>query len=238
MTRFRPGLWPTLLTLPALAILLGLGVWQLQRLEWKENLIARVEARMDQAPIALPEQLSGGESLTYTPVTLEGRYLHGRELYWGSRLRDGEVGFHVVTPFELADGRQVLIDRGWVPPDRKAPETRSDGLIEGRQRIEGVLREGGWSGFPGFAPANDAEGNLWLWPELEAMAEAAGLARPVTAVYIDAAAGQHPGNYPVGGRTRVEFKNDHLSYAVTWFGLAAGLAAVYLIFGLRRERER
>ena len=237
MTRFRPGLWPTVLTLPALAILIGLGVWQLQRLDWKENLIARVEERMAQAPVSLPEGLSEGEDLEYTPVVVEGRYLHERELYWGSRLRDGVVGFHVVTPFELVDGRQVLIDRGWVPRDRRDPETRGDGLVEGRQRVEGVLREGGWSGFPGFAPANDPDGNLWLWPDLEAMAEAAALENPVTGIYIDAAAGQHPGAYPVGGRTRVEFKNDHLSYAITWFGLAAGLAAVYLIFGLRRARE-
>ena len=140
----------------------------------------------------------------------------------------------MVTPFELADGRQLLIDRGWVPRDRKDPETRPESLVEGRQRIEGLLRIGGWSGFPGFAPANDAAGNLWLWPELGAMAEAAGLSRPVTGVYLDAAAGQHPGDYPEGGRTRIEFKNDHLSYAITWFGLVAGLTAVYLLFGLRR----
>lgn len=237
MTRFRPGLWPTLLTLPALAVLLGLGIWQLQRLEWKENLIARVEERLTQAPIALPEEFSEPEDLTYTPVVVEGRYLHDRELYWGSRLRDGEVGYHVVTPFELADGRQVLIDRGWVPRDRRDPKARRDGLVEGPQRIEGVLREGGWSGFPGFAPANDPDGNLWLWPDLPAMAESAGLARPVIAVYLDAAANQHPGDFPVGGRTRVAFKNDHLSYAITWFGLAAALGAVYLLFGLRRGRE-
>jgi surfeit locus 1 family protein len=233
---FRPGLWPTVLTLPALAILLGLGVWQLQRLEWKENLIARTEAQLSQAPIALPEELSDTEALSYMPVAVEGRYLHGRELYWGSRVRNGVVGLHVVTPFELTDGRQILIDRGWAPPDRRDPETRREGQPVGEVRIEGVIREGGWSGFPGFAPANDAAGNLWLWPELPAMAEAAGLERPVTEVYIDAAAGQHAGEFPIGGQTRVTFKNDHLSYAITWFGLAAGLAAVYLIFGLRRGR--
>lgn len=218
-------------------MLLGLGVWQLQRLEWKEDLIARIEARLDQAPIALPEAFSEAADLTYMPVAVEGRYLHERELYWGSRLRDGELGFHVVTPFELTDGRQVLIDRGWVPRDRKDPETRREGLIEGCQRIEGLLRKGGWSGFPGFAPANDPDANLWLWPDLDAMAAAAGLSRPVTGAYIDAAAGQHPGDFPEGGRTRVAFKNDHLSYAITWFGLAAGLAAIYLLFGLRRGKD-
>lgn len=237
MTRFRPGLWPTLLTLPALAVLLGLGVWQLQRLEWKEDLIARTQARLAETPAALPEDLSDPESLAYTPVVVEGRYLHGRELYFGSRVRDGVVGYHVVTPFELVDGRQLLINRGWVPPDHRDPEARPGGLPEGRVRIEGVLREGGWPGFPGFAPANDSEGNLWLWPDLPAMAETAGLARPVTTVYLDSAAGQHPGAYPIGGQTRLTFKNDHLQYALTWFGLAGALAAVYLIFGLRRSRD-
>lgn len=234
MPRFHPGLWPTLLTLSALAILLGLGVWQLQRLEWKEALIAQTQARLAQAPAALPESLSAPQELAYQPVVVEGRYLHDRELYFGSRVRDGQVGLHVVTPLEMADGRQILIDRGWVPPDRRDPASRAAGQLEEQVRIEGLLRSGGWSGYAGFAPANDPQANLWLWPDLPAMAAAAGLENPVTEVYLDAAAGQHAGDYPIGGQTQVTFKNDHLQYALTWFGLAAVLAAIYLIYGLRR----
>ncbi|MEX0922062.1 MAG: SURF1 family protein [Rhodovibrionaceae bacterium] len=235
MTAFRPGFWPTVFTLLCLAVLLGLGAWQLQRLEWKEALIAQTGERLAQPPGTLPESFPQPQDLAYLPIAVEGRYLHDRELYFASRVRDGQVGLHVVTPFALADGRQILIDRGWVPPDRRDPASRAAGQIGGQVRIEGLLRSGGWSGFAAFAPANDPQANLWLWPDLPAMAAAAGLENPVTEVYLDAAAGQHVGDYPIGGQTQVTFKNDHLQYALTWFGLAAVLAVIYLIYGLRRR---
>ncbi len=221
--------------LAALALLVGLGVWQLQRLEWKQGLIARLEERTSAPPLGLDEALAAGvEAAEYRPVTVEGRYLHDRELHVLSRTLDGEVGQHVVTPFRLDDGRTLLIDRGWLPETHLDPDSRAEGLPRGRVVQTGLLRRGGWQGSSWFRPVNKPEANQWLWLDLPRMAEAAGLERPVTGFYLSALPGQHAGEWPVGGRTRVALKNDHLSYAITWFGLAGALLAVFLLWRRRR----
>lgn len=225
--------WPIILT--ALAILVGLGVWQLQRLAWKEDLIARLEARTAAAPVPLPATLPADLSeLEYRPIRVEGRYLNDRELRLVLRTRDGQVGLHIVTPFRLTDGRTILIDRGWIPRDAEAPQARRAGLIEGATTQVGLARLGGWQGSSWFEPANDPAGNQWLWLDLPAMAEAADLERPVTGLYLSALPDQHAGAWPVGGRTRVALRNDHLEYALTWFALAAVMLVVFLLWRRRR----
>lgn len=228
--------WPVVLA--ALAVMVGLGVWQLQRLAWKQGLIARLEQRTAAAPVPLPPGLDASdpaaiEALEFRPVEVTGRYLNDRELHLLARTRDGEVGQHVVTPFRLADGRTLLIDRGWVPADAVEPAARQDGLLEGEATQVGLLRRGGWQGSDWLRPTNKPQANQWLWLDLPAMAEAAGLERPVTGFYLSALPGQHPGRWPEGGRTRVQLKNDHLQYALTWFSLAVVLLVVFLVWRRR-----
>ncbi|MEX0758518.1 MAG: SURF1 family cytochrome oxidase biogenesis protein, partial [Tistlia sp.] len=150
-----------------------------------------------------------------------------------SRTREGVVGLHLVTPFRLADGRTLLIDRGWLPPEALAPESRPESLLEGEVSQVGLVRLGGWSGSAWLEPTNDPAGNRWLWLDLPAMAAAAGLERPITDFYLAALPGQHPGIWPEGGRTRIAISDNHLEYALTWFALAVVLLAVFLVWRRR-----
>lgn len=236
--RFRPRLWPTLVTLAALAGLVALGTWQVQRLHWKEALIAELDARMRAPPAALPAEIADPAALEYRPVRLVGRFLHGKELYLGARAREGRVGFHVVTPMELEDGRVVLVDRGWVPPERKAPATRTEGQVAGRVTLVGLPRRGGWKGLDLFRPDNQPERNLWLWMDLPAMAARAGLSGVVTELYVEAGPAPNPGGLPIGGQMRVELRNDHLQYAMTWYALAVALLVIYVLHQSPVQAER
>ncbi len=235
--RFRPTLWATVAVLPALAILVGLGVWQLQRLEWKNDLIAEMRSRMAAPAIDLPKPLTDLDGLRFRRIELTGEFLHERELYRRAQALRNTRGAFVITPMALTDGRRILVNRGWVPLDRLDPATRPDSLVEGRVAIEGVLRLGGWKGSDWFRPANDPAANSWLWMDLPRMAETAGLSNPVTEAYVDAARNQTPGDYPVGGQTRVNLRNEHLEYALTWFALAFGLLAVYVLYHWRPARS-
>lgn len=234
--RFRPRFWTTLATLPVIALLIGLGVWQLQRLAWKNELIAEMQARMDPPAMALPEPLPADlDGLRFQRVELTGRYRHDRELYRKAQPLKNTRGAHVITPMELADGRQILVNRGWVPLTKLEPAKRPDSQPEGELTIDAIVRRGGWDGFSWLRPANEPAANTWLWMDLPRMAEAAELSTPVTRIYVDAVEGATPGQWPIGGQTRVNLRNDHLNYALTWFALAVGLAVIYVVFHLRRE---
>lgn len=235
--RFRPALWPTLFTLPALAALLGLGTWQLYRLDWKTDLIAEREARGTAPAIVLPREIADPRALEFRRVRLAGRFLHEAEMYLSGRTFKGQVGVHVATPMVLADGRGLLVDRGWVPMARKDPASRAEGQPEGLVVVEALLRTGGWKGSAMFRPDNRPEDNTWFWVDPEAMAARAGLKNPVTAVYAAAGPAENPGGLPVGGQTRVNLRNDHLQYAITWYALAVALVVIYVLFHLRHRPE-
>jgi len=235
--RFRPRLWPTLTALAAVAVLAGLGTWQLQRMAWKETLIATIEARAAQLPIALPAVIADPAALEFVPVHLRGRFLHDSELYLGARMHNGMAGVHVITPFVLDDGRTLLVDRGWVPGAQRAPETRAAGQVAGVVTVDGQIRTGGWKGYDLFRPANQPAERTWLWMELPAMAARAGLDAPVTSVYVVAGPAENPGGVPIGGVGRPELRNDHFGYAMTWYALAAALLVVYAVHQGRPRDE-
>lgn len=219
------------------AILIGLGVWQLQRLEWKTTLIANLEQRTSAAPITLNEALADPQASQYRQVRVTGRWLHEREMRLLARTYRGEPGLHIVTPLALSDGQRLLIDRGWVPLSHEAPALRSDGQPQGIVTVVGLARLGGWDGRDFLRPENDPAENAWLWMDLPTMTEAAGLSQPVTQLYLAALADQHSGRYPIGGQTRVELENSHLQYAITWFVLAAAAVAVFLLSQRRRQDD-
>lgn len=227
-------------------ILVGLGVWQVQRLQWKEALIGRVESRLDAAPVAAPAPdawagLDVAEA-EYTPVTVSGRYLNDREAHVVFTLVEpkgpaGGIGYMVMTPFETDGGWIVYVNRGFVPLEAREPSARAGSLIEGEATVAGLLRQPYVP--PWFVPADDIVANQWFSRNPAAFAAAAGLPADKVAPYIiDAFADPDlAGGLPQGGETIVTFTNNHLQYAVTWFGLAAALAGVLFAF-LRPRRQR
>ncbi len=230
--RFRLTLVPTLVTVPAVLAMLGLGTWQVERLEWKRELIASRTAHVTAPPIALPEAGADGAELEFHRVRLTGAFLHDREMYLGARSLNGNVGYHVVTPLERNDGSHVLVDRGWVPLERKAPETRPLGQLQGQVTVEGVIRTGGRKGR--FVPDNVPEENFWFYVDVAAMAAHAGLGA-LPPFYVEAVAADVPGGLPIGGQARINIPNDHLEYAITWYALALALVVIYLLYHRVKE---
>lgn len=224
---FRPRLVPTLFTVPAVLILIALGIWQVQRLHWKEGLIAQRDAAVAAPPIAPPQSFDAARSLEFHHIVAEGVFRNDKELYLAASSDSGEAGYQVVTPLVMSDGRTMFVNRGFVPSELKDPSKRAAGELTGTQRVVGLLRLPSQTKPSFFLPDNRPDLNLWFWVDLPAMAKAAGVADPVP-FYVDADKTPNPGGWPKGGITRLDLPNDHLQYAITWFGLAA---AVTVSFG-------
>jgi surfeit locus 1 family protein len=232
---FRPTFWPTVVTVPAILVMIGLSVWQVQRLQWKEDLIAERTARTTADPIALPPAGADVAALEFRKVAVTGSFDHAHEFYLAARSQNGNIGYWIVTPLKSETGDTVLIERGWVPENKKLPETRAEGQRGGTVTLSGFIRLPQVKTF--FQPDNEPQKNIWFYLSPAEMAQAAGI--PVrTDFYLDADAAANPGGFPIGGQTRINLPNDHLQYAITWGLLALALAAVYVIFHLKLERER
>lgn len=228
--------WPSFFALLAFLLLLGLGTWQVQRLGWKERLIAARHAAVTAPPIPLPRSLEAAQGLEYRHVSATGSFVNDRELFLGATDEDGHAGYHVITPLRLADGAVLLVDRGFIPEDRKAPVSRAEGELQGTVTVTGLIRLAPAAKPAWFLPDNSVERNYWIWVDIPAMAKAARLDR-VLPFYIDADATPNPGGLPIGGQTRLELPNNHLQYAITWYALAAALAVIYILFIRRRRAE-
>jgi surfeit locus 1 family protein len=216
----------------ALAVLIGLGVWQLQRLQWKEGLIAEIESRTEAPPVSLAQTVAlarTGDDVSYLRVRAEGRFDHDKERYFFTSV-DGNVGWHVITPLTTPTGESVLVDRGFVPDALRDPATRPQGRIEGTVTVIGLARPSEVQGR--FVPDNEVERNRWFWRDLPAMARSifpAG-APNLAPFFLDAEKSEVPGGWPLGGQTRLDIPNDHLQYAITWFAIAFCLIVIYLIY--------
>lgn len=228
IARFRPGLVPTLFTLVTVLVCAGLGVWQLERLHWKRNLIAAREAALAAPPVAPPRSLAEAAAVEHRRVTAEGEFLHDREILRVAAGQTGGSRFDVLTPLRQADGRIVFVDRGLIPVDLKDPAKRAAGQPGGLVRVTGVLRLPPAEKPSWFLPDNKPERNLWFWIDLPAMAAAARLPA-VAPFYIVADATPNPGGWPKGRDVTEPLPNNHLQYAITWFALAIAALAVYLL---------
>jgi len=203
------------------AAFVTLGSWQLQRRTWKQDLIARVDARVHAPPVALPERArwpqTSAASDEYRHVQASGAYLPDADTLVQAVTARG-AGFWVLTPLALADGSVVLVNRGFVPPElrgRVAPVT-------GPTTVTGLLRltEPGGA----FLRRNEPAAGRWFSRDVQAIAAARGLA-PAAPYFIDADAGPADANAPIGGLTVIAFADNHLVYAITWYTLALMVAA-------------
>ena len=227
----RPTFWPTVFTVPAVLLMLGLSVWQLERLQWKTALIAERTERVGAAPIPLPGPGSDVARLEYHRVIVEGRFLNDKEIYLGARSLNGNAGYHLVAPFRLADGRILFVDRGWIPLDRKEAQKRAAGELEGEVTLDAVIRLQGRQNW--LVPDNRPDLDFFFWADLPAMAKLMQLSDAEIRFFLEAGPAKNPGGYPIGGQTRIDLPNDHLQYAFTWFCLAVALLIIYILYHRR-----
>jgi surfeit locus 1 family protein len=232
MVRLRPLLWPTLMSLPILVLCLALSIWQMERREWKRDILDRIAANQSATPIALDALLSGGDPLRreYGKVAVSGTFLHDKEFHLAARSRGNDVGIQVVTPLRTDKGQIVLFDRGWVPSEKKDPAKRAEGQIAGTVKLVGVVRRTQVQ--RQFAPDNVPDKNVWFTVDVPLMRKLAG-GRPDPALdtfFLEADTAPNPGGLPIGGQTQLDIPNDHLQYAITWFLLALALIGVYLSY--------
>ena len=233
----------TVFAIVGVAILCGLGLWQLDRKAWKENLIATLTTRLNSAPENLAPRASWPrlvpEGNEYTRVAFPAEFLEGQEALVysaGSSLRPDVKGpgYWVFAPAQLAGGSVVLVNRGFVPLERKDPATRPGGAPPGIVEIVGVMR---WPETPGlFTPADDVAGNVWYLRDTKAIAAAKTWATAAP-FYIDQESPLPEGGWPKPGKLAIALPNNHWQYAITWFGLALALAGVYVTWLARRFRS-
>ena len=209
----------------------ALGVWQMERRAWKLQLIERVEARVRAAPVPLPRRAEWSADQSYRRVRATGRFLHHRETLVQALTARG-AGWWVLTPLRTADGT-LLVNRGFVPADRREPRSRAEGQVAAAVTITGLLRATEPGG--GFLRRNDAAANRWYSRDVAAIARARGIA-DVAPFFLDADAKPNPGGLPIGGLTVVSFPNNHLVYALTWFALT-GLSMVGVALALKNTRS-
>ena len=233
----RAGLiWPTAFALAALAVLLALGTWQLERKRWKDGLIAKIAARVKAEPTPLgraEQQGRGGADIEYLHVLAVGTYHHDKERYLYAPAPAG-LGWHVYTPLEISPARYIWVNRGFVPDDRKAPARRLEGQVAGEVEVRGLLRAPAEAGL--FTPTNDPGRNLWYWPDSVAMTASAFTGQVDALPFVIDADPRPPppGGLPRGGVTRLDLPNRHLEYVLTWYGLALTLIGVYFAFAAAR----
>jgi surfeit locus 1 family protein len=216
---------PAIAAAVGIAILIGLGVWQVQRLHWKEAILARIAALQAAPPQALAPLLARaarGDDVDYRRVEMAcpnietGAYLR---LY---AVWQGYGGYRLIAACPVAAGpyRAILVDRGFIAQGL----TPAGGQVLA-QPIVGVLRKGDARNF--VTPANQAEQNLWYWRDIPAMAAALGASAPAPSFLMLERPAPPPGG-PTPAAIPADIPNNHLQYAITWFGLALALAGVYL----------
>lgn len=226
----------------ALSVLIILGSWQVKRLIWKEALITNVENKIKTS--ALPFQtvissLTGNlksdqHELEYQPVSVRGTFDHSKEMFYFATL-DGDAGFHVYTPMAVSSSAStVIINRGFVPTEQKLGSERPNSQPTGEVEVTGLVR------FPDegkpnrFLPDNDPAANIFFWRSMDEMTTMAGLDAQDTAPIFVYENKLSNNRLPIGGVTIIDFPNNHLGYAVTWYGLALTLIGVYMALAWSR----
>jgi surfeit locus 1 family protein len=217
------------------ALFAGLGAWQVERLGEKERLIASVGSGLVSAPVPLETVQADAD---YRPVTLSGSYHRSGQVLVFTSLSDANgqysgPGYWVMTPLALDGGGTVFVNRGFIPQDRRG-EFPTTNVPQGHQDLSGLLRRAERAGE--FTPEPDYSNGIdWIRDPQRLADFGTGLPQPILPWFVDLPAGA-PGELPQGGETVVEFPNNHLGYAITWFGFAI-LTPILLAFWLLRQRR-
>lgn len=225
-----------LLSTLGVLILASLGIWQIARLQWKTALIEQVNQRVQAPAIAAPEPSQwpsvNAKGDAYLHVYARGTFLHDHETLVRAATEHG-AGYWVMTPLQTDAGYILFINRGFVPPENRDAMTRAAGQIKGPVTVTGLLRMTEPKG--AFLRRNNPADGRWYSRDVNAMASAQGL-RNFAPYFIDADSTPNPGGLPVGGLTVINFQNNHLVYAITWFTLALLLAVTTIMFINEKNR--
>jgi len=229
----KPQFWPSLFTLPALVLLCWLGFWQLDRLEWKLDKIAKLDQRFALPAAELPETIEDAELWEYRHVSASGAFIHDKEMYFFGAGPHGKAGYEIFTPFKTGNGRILIVNRGWIPEHLKDRNSRPETLLQGPLTLVGVVRLS--QNKQRFAPENDAKANVWYYANVAMMAKSASF-HNIYEILLYADGEQAGAKYPLSGRTQTQLVNNHLAYAFTWFAFAFILLVIYVIFHMRSAK--
>jgi surfeit locus 1 family protein len=209
-------------------ILLGLGTWQMHRLAWKQAILAQIAQAEAAPPIPLPADPS-----PYAKVAVTGRLMHDRAALYGADVRDrptGPVlGGYLIEPLQCADGTTVLVERGWVPFQRSQPIATPEGSVT----IAGYIHPGDKPGL--FAAHDDIPGRRFYTLDPPVIGAALGLDHVAPFILI-ALGAPPPEGVPIPAEHLPRPPNNHLQYALTWYGLAGALVVIFTVWARKAVR--
>jgi len=226
-----------------------LGMWQVDRMRWKQSLIAQTEKYRDAAPVEFSYENYDVKRDLFKKVFFHGKFLHDKEILLTAKYRDGErdkaeLGFHVITPYLTTEGIIIFVNRGWIPEKYKIQSTRPQSLYEGNieTAILGMMRENQGNA-PWYMPQNLPEKNIWFWIDMPAMIKALQdrySLENIHSVLVQqtnlTTANNFP--YPEPLNDDIVFYNQHLSYVITWFAMALVILVMWLYYMRSRKRQR
>lgn len=224
---------------------MALGLWQVKRLQWKNNLIQQVEKFKDEPPVEFRSADYNPENDLFKKVVLYGAFQHQYEMllsakYLTEEQDKSELGYHVITPFLTTEGKVVFVNRGWIPEEYKDQAKRPDSLYKTNIEIplQGIIRENGGKA-PWYMPQNMPQKNIWFWIDLPEMAkklESGSTFKDIQPVLIQQteATNYNDFKYPLPISGKLEFYNQHFTYILTWFSLAFVIFGMWVYY-LRKE---
>ena len=226
----RPRPIPLIMSAGAVLLMFGLGVWQLQRLEWKEALIARIETANEDAPLTtLPDDPAELDAHRFYRVEIQGEYLPDSELHVAARYFKSQLGYHIFNPFR----RIALVNRGWVPSakkssvDERTPPSGPQTLLVQIQTTDERNP---------FTPPNQPDENIWFGRDVAAMGTHLKLGF-IPAITLDLIGEQDIQRLPVPSSGQIKLRNDHLGYAITWFGVGFSALVISLLYHRKKPEN-
>jgi len=234
--KFRPIFWPTLFTIISLLILISLGTWQVYRLIWKNSLISNYLYKFNNEIIKYDKSFLFNDEFEYRRINIKGRFINEKEILIIGKTFEGNVGFHLITPFITKEEKLLLINRGWISEKLKLRSSRSFSLIEEDIVIDGIIRRPQKKGY--FVPENDPIGNFWFTIKPYQIEKALKLESfdLEKKFYVDVIRDKGKLKLPIGVSGSPNFRNQHLTYAFTWYSLAITLIIVYFVFHFKEKR--
>lgn len=213
----------------AFVTLIGLGYWQVQRLQWKNDIIARLDAEYQKTDNEFSfHDLSNlqDDTLPLKYGRVEGRYIFDKQIFLGPKPHEGDIGFDVITVLQFKTGDYILVNRGWVEKDN-LEKIKTNEAAE-PHNVTGILRKPDWNR---FTPNNSPQNNVWSKADIQQIANFMKLA-PIAPVILYASSQDNP--LVIAHEEKWYPRNKHLQYAIFWFSMALVLVVVFGIYSRKK----